>query len=641
MSPRQFPLEKGSEDPSSDRRKPGHWVPGGFTTALSTTSCRDVARDTSCQDVWHILEQSSDCSKPYTSTLDGCKQPELHYGDITGPISMIFPRVDLEKLFEMEERVWRSSGLLNASVDALCQMSCSAHENTVQILVDKGRLNPSSNRYIMNFVPILEHKILRTREGAVPLSAWIRRRASPSSHAHSINKILRSRKQEVRVMPTMTTKSTMVEMSRPSSVEHANNKEPRRQIELSCRLKTTTKSRKFEGEEAPPLITSSCGPKTTTKSQPCDGKEPSHCTRDSGERKEIESCRESTTTYQMGSLDDDGHRRPTVTCCEVKLTIKSERLEEDEPPPCPKSSWERKEVASRRESMMVRNHVDNSCHSTVQHHVATTTTDSKPGITTPPPAIEVGDLDDNSHCRPITKCREIKLTTKSQKFEGEEAPPLITLSCRESAGSEKDERSRPSQIKTTRADCSSWWRSGWLPAIQGPYTPLLRRSHFGSSWNQERRQLSLQHNAHNRAYHSKNDEHRHSPSNNHGGDIHHEDKKRRRRKQRRHHHYQKKDKARHKDIPQLDADVHLSNEHLDIDIKHEMVVSKQPSERQRYGPLCHACTKLVQDLAQQQGQLADNGGRPIVIHLTSRQSRRHRKKRMPTENRLQEASCKQ
>jgi len=129
------------------------------TEVLATKSSRDVARDATRRDPYPVPERSFNCSRGSTSILREheptnarvCElqepvqthMPKLRYADITQPISMIFPRVNLKKLLEAEDEVWESSEPLEIPNDVQCQMSCLAHKHAVRALVERGK-DPST-----------------------------------------------------------------------------------------------------------------------------------------------------------------------------------------------------------------------------------------------------------------------------------------------------------------------------------------------------------------------------------------------------------------------------------------------------------------------------------------------------------------
>ena len=124
-----------------------------------------------------------------------------------------------------------------------------------------------------------------------------------------------------------------------------------------------------------------------------------------------------------------------------------------------------------------------------------------------------------------------------------------------------------------------------------------------------------------------------------GGETHHQRNKGRRRKRGRHRRRgQKGREERREDIPHVEERVRRVDERL-ITKAGEAVVVKRPSKGREHG-LCQACAKIITNLARKQGQKKENSGRPIVIHLIRKQ-KRHRKKRTPVENGLQDMSCKQ
>ena len=316
-------------------------------------------------------------------------------------------------------------------------------------------------RYIAEFIPIMEHMIVQTRKGVVPFSDWLRCGASPSSHARNIFKIFHSQIRGV-VVFTTTSKSLRDEKSRLQSIKHADDEgHPRHQVEeVRCGVETTKKQKRFEREEPSPHSASR------------------------RERQEAGGCRESTTTSIMRKVDDDHCLHPIVECREVKPTTKPQKFEGEELLPLNR--------LSRRSETMAAQHVDERPHPHLFENIPKTY-ESKP--------------------RHQTELIHGYETTKDINSEGGEAPPPIESSRRESTIHEKDETPHPSQIqKSTRADRSTWWRSGWRPAVQGPCPPSLRRSTCGGNWAQERRQQSShQYNMHKSAHHTENDEHRRSP----------------------------------------------------------------------------------------------------------------------------------
>src|SRR4029077_11230525 len=98
--------------------------------SIHGVSSQDMACNMSCQNIKHVPEQLSNCSRVFNLDTQEKYVPELRYADITRPISAIFPRVDFEKVLEAEEKTDVLADGLCAN--ALCQLSCSAHKHTVR-----------------------------------------------------------------------------------------------------------------------------------------------------------------------------------------------------------------------------------------------------------------------------------------------------------------------------------------------------------------------------------------------------------------------------------------------------------------------------------------------------------------------------
>ena len=413
------------------------------TEVLATKSSRDVARDTTCRDHYPVPEQSFNCSRGSMSILHEheptnarvCElqepvqthMPKLHYADIVQPISTMFPRVNLEKFMAAEAEMWRS---IDLPTDALRQVSRLAHKSTIQTLVDEGK-DLSTRLYTATFTSFMEDMLQHTRKGVMTASDWIQTAESPSSYASSMSSIACSRKQEV-VVSTTTSKSLRDEKSRPQSIRHANDEgHPRRSVEeVRHGVETTTKYKKFEGEEPPPRSASR------------------------RERQEAGGCRESTTTSIMRKVDYEHCLHPIVECREVKPTTKPQKFEGEVLLPLNR--------LSRRSETMAAQHVDERPHPHLFENIPKT---------------------DESKPRRQTELIHGFETTKEHKFRRGRGSPPIESSRRESTIHEKDETPHPSQIqKSTRADRSTWWRSGWRPAVQSPCPASLRRSTFGGNW---------------------------------------------------------------------------------------------------------------------------------------------------------------
>jgi len=410
------------------------------TEVLTTKSSRDVARDATRRDPYPVPEQSFNCSRGSTSIrrehepTNTCVRelqepvqpqiPKLRYADIVRPISTMFPRVNLEKFMAAEAEMWRS---IDLPTDALRQVSRLAHKSTTQTLVDEGK-DPSTRLYTATFTSSMEDMLQHTRKGVMTASDWIQTAESPSSYASSMSSIAHSQKREV-VVSTTTSKSLRDEKSRLQSIRHANDEgHPRRSVqEVRHGVETTTKYKKFEGEEPPPRSGSR------------------------RERQEAGGCRESTTPI-MRNVDDDHCLHPIVECREVKPTTKPQKFEGELLP---------LNRLSRSETMAAQ-HVDERPHPHLFENIPKT---------------------DESKPRRQTELIHGFETTKEHKFRRGRGSPPIESSRRESTIHEKDETPHPSQIqKSTRADRSTWWRSGWRPAVQSPCPASLRRSTFGGNW---------------------------------------------------------------------------------------------------------------------------------------------------------------
>ena len=234
------------------------------------------------------------------------------------------------------------------------------------------------------------------------------------------------------------------------------------------------------------------------------------------------------------------------------------------------------------------------------------------------------NVDDNDHRHPNMKCREklepttikrdedkhdprthilkpcgVKTIKEMKTLEGEESPPHINSNRRESTINRKDKNPCPSQSKKTMwADRLTWWRSGWTPSIQGSVSPALQHSMFWMNGNQKRWQWN-----------------------------HH-----------RHPHNRKGKKERQEDVPHIKNNAHWLDKHIAVKAA-TLAIVKQPLKEQDNG-LCHACIKIIEDLARKQGQGEKNGRRYIVTHHMNWKWRQSHKKQAPLKRGLQEASCK-
>jgi len=123
---------------------------------------------------------------------------------------------------------------------------------------------------------------------------------------------------------------------------------------------------------------------------------------------------------------------------------------------------------------------------------------------------------------------------------------------------------------------------------------------------------------HNSARRIENDEHRRSHTDKtNGGETHRGMHKRRRRFRRRHRRNRKEQEERREDIPHVEERVRRVDERL-ITKAGEAVVVKRPSKGREHR-LCHACAKIMIDLARKQGQRREeDSGRPIVVHLMNK-----------------------